>query len=124
MTKLLEPFSDYLDEMGVTVKESTIMSRISKAKAKGMTHQHMAEECKQQLKGAPGSNPPESLTPRQAIAGVTAEIYKRYQRDLKQSNSLDFDDLLVYGVQLFRDNPEVAKWCRHVLVDELWVIPR
>jgi hypothetical protein len=29
--------------------------------------------------------------------------------------------LLCYGVKLF-ENQKVVDWCRHVLVDELWVL--
>jgi DNA helicase II / ATP-dependent DNA helicase PcrA len=46
----------------------------------------------------------------------------RYQLALRKSNSLDFDDLLVYGVKLFEWNDgQLVKWCKHVLVDELQV---
>ncbi len=56
----------------------------------------------------------------EVIAQVVAQIYGQYQIILKDNNSLDFDDLLVYGFKLFRDNPNVGKWCTHVLVDELY----
>lgn len=36
-----------------------------------------------------------------------ALIYAEYQRELKKNNALDFDDLLVKTVELFRDCPEV-----------------
>lgn len=36
-----------------------------------------------------------------------ALIYSEYQRELKKNNALDFDDLLVKTVELFRDCPEV-----------------
>ena len=49
---------------------------------------------------------------------VVAEIYEEYENALRQSNSLDFDDLLVFGARLFAHRP-VVTWCKHVLVDEL-----
>ncbi|MBN7768587.1 DNA helicase Rep [Marinobacter daepoensis] len=51
-----------------------------------------------------------------------AIVYKRYNEYLKAYNAVDFDDLILLPVQLFRDNPEVlAKWrrkIRYMLVDE------
>lgn len=51
-----------------------------------------------------------------------SEIYKNYQQRLKMSNSMDFDDLLMYTSILFRDNPDVLEIYRnkfqYVLVDE------
>ncbi|GAB4546970.1 MAG: UvrD-helicase domain-containing protein [Anaerolineae bacterium] len=52
----------------------------------------------------------------------TAEVYKSYQMALSQSNALDFDDLLVKAVELFRDHPSVRQHYQamftHILVDE------
>ncbi len=51
-----------------------------------------------------------------------AEAYRVYQDRLRQANALDFDDLLMMTVVLFRTFPEVREnWrrrFRHVLVDE------
>ena len=51
-----------------------------------------------------------------------AMLYERYQRALKAYNAVDFDDLIMIPVLLFRDQPEVlAKWqrrIRYLLVDE------
>ncbi len=53
---------------------------------------------------------------------IAGRIYERYQQLLGESNALDFDDLLMRTVQLFRKNPEIlAKYqnrYHHVLVDE------
>jgi DNA helicase-2/ATP-dependent DNA helicase PcrA len=50
------------------------------------------------------------------------EIYQHYQSRLRQANSMDFDDLLVYTNILFRDHPQVLEKYRnqfqYVLVDE------
>lgn len=49
-------------------------------------------------------------------------IYKRYQQKLLDNNAVDFDDLLVYTVQLLRDHPNIlARYQRryvYVHVDE------
>lgn len=51
-----------------------------------------------------------------------AEVFREYQRRLQEANALDFDDLLVLGVRLFREHPDaLAAWRNrfgHVLVDE------
>lgn len=50
------------------------------------------------------------------------DIYRRYWERCRQSNAMDFDDLLVYTYLLFRDWPEIrmkyASQFRYVLVDE------
>jgi superfamily I DNA/RNA helicase len=51
-----------------------------------------------------------------------ADVYTEYQRRLLEASALDFDDLLVLAVRLFREQPAtLARWrdrFRHVLVDE------
>ena len=50
------------------------------------------------------------------------DIYKMYQRSLKENNALDFDDLLNYPLEIFKDHPRILgkyrkKW-KYILVDE------
>ena len=51
-----------------------------------------------------------------------AQIYAAYQRRLRESNAVDFDDIIALTVQLFRENPDVLEKyqnrCRYLLVDE------
>ncbi len=51
-----------------------------------------------------------------------AQVYKRYQDQLAANNALDFDDLIMIPVQLFKQHPEVLEYWhqryRHILVDE------
>ena len=51
-----------------------------------------------------------------------ARIYTEYQRRLNEASAVDFDDLLLLAVRLFREHPEaLARWrsrFQHVLVDE------
>jgi len=51
-----------------------------------------------------------------------ADVYREYQRRLLEASALDFDDLLVQTVHLFRDHADAKqRWAgrfRHVLVDE------
>jgi DNA helicase-2/ATP-dependent DNA helicase PcrA len=51
-----------------------------------------------------------------------ARIYTEYQRRLNEASAVDFDDLLLLSVRLFREHPDaLARWQQrfsHVLVDE------
>jgi len=69
------------------------------------------------------------LEPGQAVSASNstgeqsiAMLYERYQRALRAYNAVDFDDLIMIPVCLFREQPEVlAKWqqrIRYMLVDE------
>ncbi|PSB10349.1 AAA family ATPase, partial [filamentous cyanobacterium CCP2] len=53
---------------------------------------------------------------------VIANVYAEYQKALANNNALDFDDLILIPVQLFRQNEQVLgywhKRFRHILVDE------
>ena len=50
------------------------------------------------------------------------ELYKRYENKLKINNSVDFDDLLVLPIKLFKENPQVLEYYQdkyqYVLIDE------
>jgi DNA helicase-2/ATP-dependent DNA helicase PcrA len=70
-----------------------------------------------------------TMTPKEYAAGgksyfdeVVTRVYERYQQMLNQSKALDFDDLLMRTVTLFREHPEVLKKYQdryvHVMVDE------
>ncbi|MCK5896622.1 MAG: UvrD-helicase domain-containing protein, partial [Cocleimonas sp.] len=60
-----------------------------------------------------------ATTPQERLS---ARVYKRYQRQLKAYNAVDFDDLIVLPVQLFNEHSEILeKWrqkLRYLLVDE------
>ena len=51
-----------------------------------------------------------------------AEIYRRYQKTLKESDAVDFDDIILLTIRLFENCPEVLEKYqsrfRYVLVDE------
>ena len=51
-----------------------------------------------------------------------AQAYVEYQDTLKKNNALDFDDLLVLAVQLFRECPDVLEYYqerfKYIMVDE------
>lgn len=74
----------------------------------------------------------ELRTPEEALADAeddknpfnetVAQIFAEYQKRLRASNAVDFDDLIGEVVRIFREYPEVALYYRrrfrHVLVDE------
>ena len=51
-----------------------------------------------------------------------AELYKIYQKRLKEADAMDFDDMIVNTVELLRENPDVHDYYknkfRYVMVDE------
>lgn len=53
---------------------------------------------------------------------VVLEVYKRYQQKLFKNNSVDFDDLLILPIKLFRENKEVLDKYQdrfqYILIDE------
>ena len=53
---------------------------------------------------------------------LIAQVYREYQRRLKQANAMDFDDLICETVWLLQAFPEIANGYRqrfrHILVDE------
>ena len=56
------------------------------------------------------------------VARVIAEIFQRYQAELRRNNAFDFDDLIGETVHLFRAFPDVLaqyqQKFKHILVDE------
>ena len=81
------------------------------------------------LHGAISALKNELVTPEQAADRAftppeyrVAEVYREYQRRLLDASAVDFDDLLVLTVRLFREHPDVlARWrarFNQVLVDE------
>ncbi len=59
---------------------------------------------------------------RDVRAGKLAQVYSAYQSRLKESNALDFDDIIMLTNRLFESNPDVLERYReqfsHILVDE------
>ncbi|MDO4621414.1 MAG: DNA helicase PcrA [Eubacteriales bacterium] len=51
-----------------------------------------------------------------------ARCYREYQKQLVKNNALDFDDLLIKTVELFRQEPEVLQYYqerfRYIMIDE------
>ena len=56
------------------------------------------------------------------VSRIVADAYVEYDKRMRASNALDFDDLIMRTVELLRDNPLIAEHYhrrfRHILVDE------
>ena len=86
------------------VSARTIQSRISSAKSHGKSPDKMTEE---------------SWEPSWEF---TAAVFRDYEKRLRKSNALDFDDLLIKSVEIFDKSPETAHRYSsrypYVMVDE------
>ncbi|MBK97985.1 MAG: hypothetical protein CL672_04240 [Balneola sp.] len=53
---------------------------------------------------------------------ITSKVYKIYKKRLKDSNAMDFDDLLILPIELFDSDPELLEKYqnrfRYILIDE------
>lgn len=91
-------------------KPSAILSRISMAKNNLIVAQSYAQSSRIQSEDAAAKRP------------LLGDIYKLYQQRCKQSDTMDFDDLLLETNILFRDHPDIlAKYQQkfnYILVDE------
>ena len=54
--------------------------------------------------------------------GNIAELYTMYEKEMRENNALDFDDIIMKTVQLLQENPDILEHYQHkfryVLVDE------
>ncbi len=86
-------------------KEKTFLNAISNAKNELKTPEQYADEVSKEYNRR-----------------IFGDVYKEYQKRLKQNNALDFDDLIMKTVELFKTQPEVLERYqerfRFILVDE------
>ncbi len=97
-----------LDEK--TYKPGAVQSRISNAKNHLILPEAYAA-CREMVENDQAAKMP-----------LVREIYARYWARCRQSGAMDFDDLLVYTYQLFKQHPEIcaryAERFKYILVDE------
>lgn len=86
-------------------REAALLSAISSAKDKTLT----PDELEAQAEGNYGKK-------------NIAKVYREYESQLRASNALDFDDLLLKTVQLFQTQPDILEYYqerfRYIMVDE------
>ena len=65
---------------------------------------------------------PESYEPKDFYSEILAKIYKKYQKELEGLNAVDFDDLIVLPIKIFRQNDSTLLkyqgFWKYILVDE------
>lgn len=93
-----------------------MLSMISKAKAGGHTSAMLLSKLSNACQGP---NEFKAASRTNDVEYLVADIYQQYEKTLRRNNSLDFDDLLLFGVKLFKEQKKTISWCKHVLVDEL-----
>lgn len=63
-----------------------------------------------------------NLGQKYILDDVLSSIYEEYQKRLKENNSVDFDDLIILPVKLFKEYPEVLEYYqnrfKYILIDE------
>ena len=93
----------YIDEKQMPIK--TVISAISRAKDKLMTPSMFESEAGNDFR-----------------LSKIAKIYTEYQKTLVASNAMDFDDIIMNTVKLFKEQPDVLEFYRkkfkYVCVDE------
>ena len=91
-------------------KPGTVLGIISNAKNQLVTAEQYV------------SNPANRLTDARNNMSMLGQVFMRYCNRCKQSDAMDFDDILLYTYLLFQQHPDVLKkWeqrFRYVLVDE------
>ena len=85
----------------------SVLSQISRAKDEMVPPEEMLAEAKKAF---------------DVRATRTAEVYREYQRRLREADAMDFDDLISYTVKLLQEHEDVREYYqrkfRYVLVDE------
>ncbi|HEY4474754.1 MAG TPA: UvrD-helicase domain-containing protein [Candidatus Paceibacterota bacterium] len=65
---------------------------------------------------------PENYNPTEFFTKIVSRVYNGYQAELKKMNGLDFDDLIVLTVKIFKQNPDILEkyqsFWKYILVDE------
>lgn len=99
---------DAADQLSV-VKRVMRDSNIDVKKFEPRAFQHQISQFKNELKTATKVRD-DAGSPYEELLG---NVYLEYERRLKENQSLDFDDLIMKTVQLFRESPETLKSYQH-----------
>ncbi|KAG9121225.1 hypothetical protein FRC07_002907, partial [Ceratobasidium sp. 392] len=102
---ILQKHTPELEASSIVLKEPVVRAMISKAKATGQSSQEMLRTAS-------------SISTQDKMQAAVAHIYEEYDATLRAANALDFDDLLVMGLQVLKAAPRAIANLRHVVVDE------
>jgi len=98
----------------IDVRDSVAVELISKAKSKGLTPEELEAKAHHDIAAKTpvpkGENDPHFML-------QLCSVYAEYVKVCKRNNALDFDDLLVFGVKLLKEEPSCIDY-EHVFVDE------
>ena len=93
----------YLDEKQFPIK--TVIAEISRAKERLISPSLYSDEYASDYRKS-----------------KIARVYEEYQRTLRESNAMDFDDIIVNTVELFKRNPDILDYYqrkfKYICVDE------
>lgn len=123
LKQLLKPFGEWLKGKNITLKEGSVQSIISKWKAKGLYADDVLDLVTENKKMSLEERAKRIVEDKGDFLGtelgeLVATVYKGYEKTLREANSLDFDDLLLFGVKMFSRHKKASGWCQHILVDE------
>jgi DNA helicase II / ATP-dependent DNA helicase PcrA len=96
------------------LKDGLLVELISKIKAKGLSPDEF--EAQTMLRAQSQQTTPKGEI-ELSLAQQLCPIYATYVEDCRRNNSLDFDDLLMYGVKLLGERNDCVD-CQHIFVDE------
>ncbi|GAA5941279.1 uncharacterized protein JCM15063_006424 [Sporobolomyces koalae] len=100
----LEPPDGAREDIKRDMKPPTYLDHISKCKARMTTPNGLRAEPRPEWDSAKWE--------------WIARVYEAYEDELSRTNSLDFDDLLLKGHELFKYHPRVVAGIQSVLIDE------
>ncbi|KAL7417167.1 P-loop containing nucleoside triphosphate hydrolase protein [Mrakia frigida] len=95
--------SSKLKPMGLELDAGSTLDKIGKAKSKGITHAMMQTEGRRE---------------GDSVKVMVSEVFAEYENEMRLANALDFEDLLLRGVELFEREPKVTRSLKHIFVDE------
>ncbi|KAL7417243.1 P-loop containing nucleoside triphosphate hydrolase protein, partial [Mrakia frigida] len=100
---ILSSFSEQLESLEAKLDAKSCLDMIGKGKSMGKTPMSMEREAKVE---------------RNPVTLMVSRIYAEYESRMKATDALDFEDLLLRGAELFRQEPWVLKSIKHIFVDE------
>ncbi|HAN31284.1 MAG TPA: hypothetical protein DCQ06_06760 [Myxococcales bacterium] len=104
------------DDQKKMLKRAMAALNISDQRLKPKVVANFIDRAKNQLKG------PDAVTSRDPTSALCAQVYSRYEADMKIAGAVDFGDLLMRPVQILQAEPTLMQmWSgrfKYILVDE------
>jgi DNA helicase-2/ATP-dependent DNA helicase PcrA len=115
--RLMKPYHEEMLKNNCTLSRKDIHNKISRSKGKGFDpDEHIRDLLAHVFKNVPEEKRDENMLTFGQMFVV--RIWREYEGELRRSNLVDFDDLLIFGVRLVKGHKKVVNWCRHILADE------